>query len=74
MKITKIFYNWMYGTDHGEDYSIHTVGLNNVTKIDQHTALGEGDKWHYDVHFEDGSMERIFNINKVFFVGKDTPD
>ena len=38
-----------------------------VTEIKEHSAQGEGDKWFYDVYFDSGRMERIFNVIQVFY-------
>ncbi len=62
MVIEKINYNWNNGA-----YSYYVVGIQKVTEITEHKTIGEGDRWFYDVHFEDGRMERIFNPNHVFF-------
>lgn len=35
-------------------------------EIYEHKAAGEGDKWYYDVKFDDGSINRIFNPNEIF--------
>lgn len=66
MKITRVEYDWFYSSI-GEEYQSYAVGKRNVVEIKEHKALGEGDKWFYDVIFEDGSMERIFNPNRVFY-------
>ncbi len=31
-----------------------------VTRIEEHSARGEGDKWYYDIHFDDGTTVRDF--------------
>lgn len=65
MKITELIYNWHQYPQGGEDWSIYTVGKGGVKEIQEHSAAGEGDKWFYDVFFDDGRMERIFNPNKI---------
>lgn len=69
-KITKIKYNQFqtaWDGSAGEDWSQYEVGKEGVTSIIEHPAGGEGDKWFYDVNFEDGRMERLFNPNTVYF-------
>lgn len=70
MVVTQIYYNW-YADDRGPLYSSYEVGEEDVIEIVEHPAIGEGDRWFYDVKFEDGSMERIFNPNKVFYKSED---
>ena len=41
-----------------------------VTKIIEHTAKGEGDKWYYDVYC-DNEIRRIFNPLEVIFETSD---
>lgn len=69
-QIEKIHYNWHQSADCDsatEDFYSYTVGEESVTKITEHKAIGEGDRWFYDVHFESGAMERIFNPNQIFY-------
>jgi hypothetical protein len=69
-EIRKIHYNWFQsydGNNAGEDFDHHTVGQRGVIEILEYPAYAEGDKWYYDVIFENGDVERIFNINRVFF-------
>ncbi|WP_298845561.1 hypothetical protein [uncultured Clostridium sp.] len=73
--IIKINYNWFNyndGNNQGEDYYTFEVGKSykkkgTVTEIREHPAVGEGDRWFYDVHFDSGAMERIFNPNHIFY-------
>ena len=60
--IERIHYNWRE-----KGYSFREVGKEGVLSIIEHPAIGEGDRWFYDVHFESGAMERIFNPNHVFY-------
>lgn len=54
--------------DHGDktiayvtsDHQLYTVGSLGVVAIKEHAARGEGDRWFYDVHYEDGKVIRIF--------------
>lgn len=74
MKIVKIHYNWRVVSDGVETidiYDTYLVGDKNVTEILEHPAVGHGDAWFYDVHFENGAMERIFNPNQVFYEADD---
>jgi hypothetical protein len=78
MKIVRIDYNWYVAHDDGfssEEYSVHMLGkkytsrgkVKTVTKIIEYPWEGAGDKWCYEVMFDDGSKERIFNPNKVYY-------
>ena len=81
-KIKRIEYNWSPGgvsareefSDYAYNFEVGIIPRNynkKVTSIEEHKAAGECDKWFYDVVFDDGSYERIFNPNKVYF---DKPD
>jgi hypothetical protein len=74
MEINKIHYNWVFasdGRDSGEDYQVEQVGTKNENglpiAIEEHRPQGEGDKWFYDIVYDDGSMKRVFNPNQVFY-------
>jgi len=73
--IKGINYNWYSSAENGEEFTTRTVGrvYNDVecTKITEHPAYGEGDKWYYDIHYSDGSFNRVFNPNEVFFNSPD---
>jgi len=51
----------------GEQWKELKVGKAGVLEIQEHMPQGEGDRFYYDVLFDDGSMFRTFNPNKVFF-------
>lgn len=42
-----------------------TAGKYGVKEIQQHSAQGDGDKWYYDVIFEDGKGFMIFDPKVV---------
>ena len=72
MAVKHIIFDWFYSPqDNGEEFKEYSVGKtykgHMVVRIKEHAAQGEGDKCYYDVTFSDGTMERIFNINKVFY-------
>lgn len=71
--IRKIEYNWVQTSDgeiSGPDYEIYEVGKNGVTHIVEHRSEWEGDKWFYDIIFEDENRkETVFNVNKVYRIG-----
>lgn len=74
MVVQEIHFNWYPATERGETYARYNtfeVGEDNVTEIKEHPAIGEGDKWFYDVIFEDGTIKRIFNPNTVFYKPED---
>lgn len=74
--IAKIYYNW-FATPEGSEEDHLQIGdkgrtlngcdTNLVTEIKEHAAGGEGDKWYYDVIFNDGQVVRIFNPNRVIY-------
>ena len=69
-KIIQINYNWFVGEFREEFQCIQlgaTYNGKRCTEIIEHYSRGEGDKWFYDVYFDNGTIERIFNINKVFY-------
>ena len=73
--ITEISYNWFQSNDGheaGEDYTRCVVGRQQAdgktpTDIKEHCAQGEGDKWFYDIFFDNGTVTRVFNPNTVTF-------
>jgi len=75
MKIEQIRYNWFYSSVNGEEYQTYTtVGLiDNIDNIKEHVPLFEGDKYFCIVTFNDGHVEKIFNINLIIYV-KDEVD
>lgn len=75
--VNRIIYNYNPATSNsyevfGENYKEVSVGVGNVKAIHEHYAAGEGDKWFYDVEFEDGNIMRIFNPHQVFFTIDET--
>ncbi len=74
MKIESIIYNWFTSNENGEEFTMKKVGIQYsrgiCTKIEEHKPQGEGDRFYYDVYYQDGtreSAERIFNINSVIY-------
>lgn len=67
--IETIYLNYYSGSGHDdpERWEARTVGLNGVTKIDEHPAHGDGDKWYWDVHYENNTVERIFYPHQIFY-------
>jgi hypothetical protein len=63
MKIRCIIFDWQ----NDQYQSRYEIGKNGVLEITVHPAGGEGDKWYWRVEFEDGHVEDIFNINRVFY-------
>ena len=72
MKITQVNYNWRFSQENGEEFSHAIVGYNGVKEIEEHLPAGHGDALWYDIIRESGNIDRIFNINQVFFEPKTT--
>lgn len=69
-KITRLTYNWCQtsdGREAGEDYEVAKIGVNDVIKITEHAAAGEGYSWYYDIEYKNGTELRVFNPNSVLF-------
>ena len=69
MKINQIIFNWFYSTQ-GEEYQVFEIGVKNIyygtpVEIIEHRSAGEGDKWYYDIYFDNGNIHRTFNPNEV---------
>lgn len=67
-KIVRLTYNWRVVSDGCQTIDVceeYNLGVGGVTEIKEHRAAGEGDKWFYEVHFENGQYEMIFNPNIV---------
>jgi len=68
MKKVKLFHaNWYcVSAECGEEFVSRTVGVDNVTHIEEHRPAGEGDRHWCDVYFgDDNHGERFFNINFI---------
>ena len=68
--ITEIIHNWYATSENGEEYTRVIVGKTypengELLSISEHSALGEGDKWYYDLEFSSGKIIRVFNPNTV---------
>ncbi len=68
--LTTNWFSWNDGHESGEDCTTFEVGKNGVTKITEHQPAVEGDKWFYDVEFENQEMRRLFNPDSVSFEEK----
>jgi hypothetical protein len=53
--------------DDPERYLEYCVGYAGVTEIREHAAQGDGDRWYWDVHFDNNQVQRIFNPHMVFY-------
>jgi len=60
--ITGITYNFCTGNSFSEKA---TVGVDGVKVITGHASQGEGDRWFYDIEYEDGKSLRVFNPDVV---------
>lgn len=60
-------YNWFFSNETGEEFKEACTGVGGVIRIVEHAAAGEGDKWFYDVLFENDRVQRIFNPHEVFY-------
>lgn len=47
--------------------SILIVGQRSITKMEYHYPMGEGDKHFIDVYFQNGTMERFFDVLTIQF-------
>lgn len=78
MKIKQLNYNYhecgIANDQWGEDYEIAIIGQRGITEITEHQAMGEGDKWFYDIHYENGEIHRVFNPNSVVFADPSTEE
>ncbi len=67
LKVTKIYFNWFYTDDGGEDYFVYEINKCNVIEITHHKPQGHGDAHYCTVYFKDGSETIIYNLNQVEF-------
>jgi hypothetical protein len=70
--ITMLHYNWIPALSNGidiysEQFTSAEVGRSECISIIEHKAMGEGDRWYYDVNYNDGRTIRVFNPNCVVF-------
>lgn len=66
MKVKRVEYNWVEGKS-----SFYEINTNNVVSISGKAPRVHGDAWNYYIIFKDGTAERVFNINKVIYYGKE---
>ena len=74
---TCIIYNYIPAMSNSyetfpETYKEEIVGSGGVVEIVEKQAWGEGDKFFYDIVYEDGKVIRIFNPHIVHFKRKET--
>ena len=70
MKIVQLVTNWFAIPEHGEDYETYDLGKDGIVKITEHASCGEGDRWFYDIYYDDDRKKRIFNPNSASMVGE----
>lgn len=80
-EITKITFDFQPNYDEGEGTEVTAkIGERlrgcspedrRVEKIEEHKPQGEGDRWFYDITFNDGTTQRTFNPSQVFFAKED---
>lgn len=70
-KIKSIVFDWRSDAQGNEHFNSAEVGAEystgTIVEIKEHSTQIEGDKWNYEIIFDDGSMHRIFNIARVEF-------
>lgn len=66
----QIDYNFRQTNTSG-DYNTYRVGIDRVTKITKMTPTEYyGGPEFYDVAFEDGCINTVYNVNQAFFIPK----
>jgi len=50
-----------------ERHGFEKVGQNGCKEIIEHPAQGEGDRWFFDIHYDNGEMMRVFNPTKAYY-------
>lgn len=72
-KIRAITYNWRCDENGHQLFDYARVGKSDypsspvVAEIVEHKSQGEGDKWYFDITYENGTIKRTFNPNEVFY-------
>ena len=51
----------------GDDSWPVEIGINGCVRIEEHPAQGDGDRWFYDVIYDDGHVLRLFTVDCVWF-------
>ncbi len=70
MEIVKLWYNWHQQSDgkHSwQDYDVANIEDSFVKEIKEHLSKYLGDKTYYDIIYENGGRERIYNPCRVFY-------
>ncbi|KIO75596.1 hypothetical protein TH53_19860 [Pedobacter lusitanus] len=68
MGIINVTYNWRVVSDGHQTIDCadeYHVGVNGVVTIEEHQAMGSGDRWFYNIVFDNGNELKIFNPNTV---------
>lgn len=75
MKVTNIRWNYcpnktihgQYGDFIDESWESASIDDRHVKHIEEHRPMGDGDKWFYDVYYDNGTMMRIFNVYIAYY-------
>ena len=67
MNIDKLVCNFSSKLEGLDGFDTYELGLYGVEKIQEHRAAGEGDRWYYDIHYEDGTKIREFYPRTVHY-------
>lgn len=74
-KIKSILYNWFYTAEAGEEYVYFEVGKEKpIAGCLSATKIVEGetkDKTYYDIYFDNGTIERVFNASQVTYYNEE---
>ena len=63
--VTRVDYNWGFSNENGEECSYYEVGYKGVQKIKYYEPTGTDNQHFCDVFSDNGTTERVFNINRV---------
>ena len=64
-KVKRILYNWYFTQEYGEEYLSCNITDQNISSIEEHIPLFNGDKHYCVIHYTDGSSEKVFNLNSI---------
>lgn len=73
MVITRIEFNWHQNgsiqdsSGCGEEYYVYEKGKKGVITIHEYEPTNGNQVHYFTVNFEGGSMEKIFNPNRVYY-------
>lgn len=69
-KISRLVFNWYTDAQGFECSREVMVGEDNCVDIVEYIPKNGDLRWHYDIYFSNGDVERTFNPNRIEYIIK----